>query len=166
MNRPLSMLCLCAVLAGCSSGGSGLNPMRWFGGGAPKKPQSLEPKGGYQTADDSRLPVPQILSARWEPTTEGRLLVVTAIAPTKGWWNVEMVTQTPQPTGRIRPDADGILRLRLVGLPPPPASAAAREIARPETDTLTVAFPISNAALGTMDQVTVSAANNAVSLKV
>ena len=124
MNRPLSMLCLCAVLAGCSGGGSGLNPMRWFGGGAPKKPQSLEPKGGYQTADDSRLPVPQILSARWEPTTEGRLLVVTAIAPTKGWWNVEMVTQTPQPTGRIRPDADGILRLRLLGLPPPPASAA------------------------------------------
>ncbi|ARJ68545.1 hypothetical protein [Paracoccus contaminans] len=166
MNRPVSMLCLCAVLAGCSGGGSGLNPMRWFGGGAPKKPQSLEPKGGYRTVDDKRLPVPQILSARWEPTTEGRLLVVTAIAPTKGWWNVEMITQTPQPTGRTRPDADGILRLRLVGLPPPPGSPAAREIARPETDMLTVAFPISNAALATMDQVTVSAANNAVSLKV
>lgn len=167
MIRSLLILSLCAVLAGCGDGGSSLNPMRWFGGGgAPRQPQTLAPKGGYRVAVDSRLPFPQILSARWEPTTEGRLLVVTAIAPTKGWWNVALLTQTPQPAGRLRPDADGVLRLRLVGSPPPAGSAEARTPARPGVDTVTLAFPVSNAALGLMDQVTIAAANNAVSLKV
>lgn len=164
MTRPLWILCLCAVLAGC--GDSSLNPMRWFDrGGAPRGPQTLEPRGGYADTDQ-RLPVPQVLSARWEPTVEGRLLVVTAIAPTKGWWDVALVTETPQPAGRVRPGPDGVLRLKLVGAPPLAEDTAARMPAQPGADTLTVAFPLSNAALEWIDSVTISAALNGISLKV
>lgn len=167
MNRPLRslwLLSVCAVLAGC--GDSSLNPMRWFGGGGgPKQPQTLEPKGGYVDTADKRLPVPQVLSARWEPTVEGRLLVVTGIAPTKGWWKVALVTETPQPPGRVRPDSDGVLRLRLVGVPPAADDPAARMVARPGADTLTVAYPLSTAALQSITSVTVSAAGNSISLR-
>lgn len=167
MNRSLMAVGLALALAGCSGGGSGINPLHWFGGGrAPRQAETLAPKGGYQTKVDDRLPFPRILSARWEPTVEGRLLVVTAIAPTRGWWRVDLLTQTPQPTGRLRPDADGVLRLRLVGSPPPANSLEARQPARPGPDTVTFAFPVSNAALGLMTEVTVSAADNAISLKV
>ena len=115
------------------------------GAGGQRGPQTLEPKGGYARTDQ-RLAVPQVLSARWEPTVEGRLLVVTAIAPTKGWWDVALVTETPQPEGRVRPDADGVLRLRLVGSPPLTDDRSARLPAQPGPDTITVAFPISAAA--------------------
>ena len=94
MTRPLWILCLCAALAGC--GDSSLNPMRWFDrGSAPRGPQTLEPRGGYADTDQ-RLPVPQVLSARWEPTVEGRLLVVTAIAPTKGWCCLLYTSPSPR----------------------------------------------------------------------
>ena len=107
-----------------------------------------------------------MLSAQWEQTAEGRLLVVTAIAPTKGWWDVALVAETPQPAGRVRPDADGVLRLRLVGSPPPADSAAARLPAQPAVDTLTVAFPLSSTALRDIGSVTVTGGTNAISLGV
>ena len=126
MLRSLCLVSICALLAGCGGGGgSGWNPLGWFGGGGQRGPQTLEPKGGYARTNQ-RLAVPQVLSARWEPTVEGRLLVVTAIAPTKGWWDVALVTETPQPAGRVRPGPDGVLRLKLVGAPPLAEDTAAR----------------------------------------
>jgi len=165
MNRALWPIAACLMLAGC--GDSSLNPMRWFGGQpAPRGPQTLTPAEGYDSRDDSRLPVAQVLSARWERTVEGRLLVVTAMAPTKGWWNIELVTETPRPAGRVLPDPDGVLRLRLVGAPPPKDSQAARTAARPGPDTLTVALPINSSVLLRMDSVVVTGAANAISLGV
>lgn len=165
MNRALWPMTVCLMLAGC--GDSSLNPMRWFGGErAPRGPQTLTPEGGYDTRDDSRLPVPQVLSARWERTLEGRLLVVTAMPPTKGWWNVELVSETPRPAGRVLPDPDGVLRLRLVGAPPAEDAPAARMAAQPGPDTLTVALPISSSVLSQMDSVIVTGAANAISLGV
>ncbi|SHL92732.1 hypothetical protein SAMN05444389_102190 [Paracoccus solventivorans] len=167
MNRVFWPLAACLMLAGCGGGDSSLNPLRWFGGGkaAPRATDSLAPKGGYEGTEANRLPVAQVLTARWEPTVEGRLLVVTALAPTKGWWDVELVTATPMPEGRVRPDADGVLRLQLVGAPPAPGSAAAAMPAQQGADTLTVAFPISRAALGRIDSVLVQAGQNAVTLR-
>ena len=71
-----------------------------------------------------------------------------------------------QPAGRVRPDADGVLRLRLVGSPPPADSAAARLPAQPAVDTLTVAFPLSSTALRDIGSVTVTGGTNAISLGV
>ncbi|MCG2921828.1 hypothetical protein KZ305_27465, partial [Escherichia coli] len=82
-------LAACLMLAAC--GDSSLNPRRWFGGDpAPRGPQTLAPEGGYTVAEDARQPAAQLLSARWEQTLEGRLLVVTAIPPTKGWWDLAL----------------------------------------------------------------------------
>ncbi|MBB1490834.1 hypothetical protein H5394_06630 [Paracoccus sp. MC1862] len=155
----------CLMLAGC--GDSSLNPMRWFGGErAPRAAQTLAPEGGYDTRNDDRLPMGQVLSARWEQTLEGRLLVVTAMPPTKGWWNVELVTETPRPADRVLPDPDGVLRLRLVGAPPPADSTAARMPAQPGSDTLTIALPLSSPVLSRMHSVVVAGAANAISLGV
>lgn len=165
MNRALWPIAACLILSAC--GDSRLNPTRWFGGErAPRAPETLAPPKGYQEKVDARLPVAQILSALWEPTVEGRLLVVTAIAPTKGWWDVALVTEQPQPQGRVRPDADGVLRLRLVGAPPPADSAAARMPAQPGVDTLTVAFPLSSTTLRDIGSVTIAGGTNAISLGV
>ncbi|HRO13634.1 MAG TPA: hypothetical protein PLL33_01045 [Paracoccus sp. (in: a-proteobacteria)] len=164
MIRPV-MLAICAalMLAGCGGGDSSLNPMRWFGGG-PKGPKTLEPKGGY-ARDDTRPPVAQILSARWEPLVEGRLLVVTALAPTQGWWDAALLTETPQPEGRVRPGPDSVLRLRLVAAPPLSDSPEARRAARPGPDTLTAAMAISHSALRSIDSVVITGAANSITLR-
>ena len=164
MNRALWPIAACLVLSAC--GDSRFNPTRWFGGERAPRVETLAPPKGYQEKPDSRLPVAQVLSAKWEQTVEGRLLVVTAIAPTKGWWDVALVPETPQPADRIRPDADGVLRLRLVGAPPAADSTTARMPAQPGVDTLTVAFPLSSTALRDIGTVVVTGGTNAVSLGV
>lgn len=109
--------------AGCARlSESRLNPMGWFGGGS-SQPTTLMPEGGYPTArDDARLGLAHVTSARWEPLYEGRILVVTAVPTTQGWWDVALVTEMRMPPGRIQPDQDGVLRLRLVGHPLPRAA--------------------------------------------
>lgn len=164
-------LALALAVTGCgrfgsasNSSASGWNPMGWFGG--ESAPETLEPKGGYPDAkDDSRVPVPHILSAGFEPLNEGRLLLVRAIAPTKGWHDVELITERPQPTGQLRPDDDGVLRLVLVGNPPPADSADARRPANPAVDTLNVALPISTTKLERILAIEIRAADRITVLR-
>lgn len=162
---PLAMVATLA-LSGCGGVGSdsGLNPFKWFGASGRTAPASLAPKGGYAEAD-LRQPVANLLSARWEPLSEGRLLVVTGLASSSGWWDVALVPETAQPAGRLRADADGILRLHLVGNPPPADSVAARTPALPGRDTLTAALALNHAVLDSATQVVVSGAGNAVTLR-
>lgn len=152
--------------AGCARlSESRLNPMGWFGGGS-SQPTTLMPEGGYPTArDDARLGLAHITSARWEPLYEGRILVVTAVPATQGWWDVALVTEMRMPPGRIQPDQDGVLRLRLVGHPPPQGSAASRRAANPASDSVTAALTLSNEALADIREVIISGAGNAVSLR-
>lgn len=119
LTVPLLMSAL--LLAGCGGrfSDSGWNPLRWMDRGQ-RAPQTLAPDGGYGLAGDERPSVPQLLGVRWEPLNEGRLLVVTGIGPTKGYFDAELITAVAQPEGRISPDPDGVLRLRFVALPPPP----------------------------------------------
>lgn len=157
--------CVALAASGCSRfSESRFNPMGWFGGSA--QPQTLEPEGGYPTTrQDARLPVARITAARWEPLYEGRMLVVTGLAATKGWSKVALVTEVPMPPGRIRGDDNGVLRLRLVGNPPAPGSYEASHAANPASDTLTVALTLPSEALAGINQVVVSGAGNAVSLR-
>lgn len=166
MNRLTAPLLMSALLlSGCGGrlGDSSLNPFRWFGGGTP--PQSLEPEQGYGRAADARPGIPVITGAAWQPTNEGRLLVVTAMTPTKGYSGVALETARPQPAGRISPDADGVLRLRMVGQPPAADSPAARLPARPETDLITAALSLSAVQLSRISAVEISGAANQVTLR-
>ncbi|HWL59069.1 MAG TPA: hypothetical protein VNQ78_20655 [Paracoccus sp. (in: a-proteobacteria)] len=161
--------CAMLVLAGCGRFGgdsdSSWNPFRWFGGGS-NQPTTLEPEGGYPTTTtDGRLGLAHITAARWEPLYEGRLLVVDAIPATKGWWNVALVTEVPMPRGRVRADATGTLRLRLVGNPPAKGTAAASSPANPTSDTITTAMTISNEALAGVDEVIITGGGNSVTLR-
>lgn len=150
-----------AFLAGC--GDSSLNPTRWFGGPRDTGPTTLDPKGGYGPSD-ARMAFGQIVATKWEPTNEGRLLVVTAMPPTQGYWNVALIPEVAQPEGRLATDADGVLRLRLVGNPPPRDSVEARRPAR-QGDLITAAISVPNGALSRMSQVVVSGAQNAVTVR-
>ncbi|MDQ7262779.1 hypothetical protein NM680_13355 [Paracoccus sp. PS-1] len=159
------LACAALVLAGCGRmGDSSWNPMRWFGS-APQT-QTLEPEGGYPTTvNDGRVPLAHVTGARWEPLYEGRMLVVTGLAASKGWWDLALVTEVPMPKGRIRPDENGVLRLRLVGKPPQPDTFAAANPANPLADAATVALVIPNAVLPDLREVVISGASNSVSLR-
>ena len=150
------------ILAGCGgTGDSGMNPGRWF---SRIEPETLAPEGGYTVAPETRPGVPQILTAEFEPLNEGLLLVVTGIGATKGYHDAELITASPQPAGRMAPDPDGVLRLRFVALPPLPDDPAARLPARPETDTITTALPLSSQLLARITAVEISGAANSVLL--
>lgn len=162
MLRNVMTLVLCTVvLAGCGRFSG------WFSSSSARKaPESLAPKDGYPTAaDDLRQLVPAISAARFEATNEGRMLIVTANMPVKGWWDLALITETPQPAGRYQPDADGVLRLRLVGHPPVSGSAAAGMPADPRVDSVPVALALSNIALAGVNRIEIIAAQNVISLR-
>lgn len=161
--RKLTVPLLSSVLLLSACGDSGWNPFGWF---SPSAPQStLEPDEGYENSSETRPLIAQVTQARWEPMNGGRLLVVTAMAPTKGYSLVELITARPQPAGRISPDSDGVLRLRLVGLPPATDNPAARLPARPETDAIHVALSLSNTQLAPITSVEIVSATNIVTLR-
>lgn len=155
------LLIATVALVGCGrSGDSGWNPLNWASAPAP----SLEPEGGYTQVEDERPAFPQITTARWEPLNEGRLLVVQGFAPVRGYSSVELVTVRPMPGDRISPDADGVLRLRLVGVPPAPGSASALP-ARPGVDEITAAMSLSSVQLSQIVAVEIASAANVVTLQ-
>lgn len=162
-----SLLISALLLSGCGgigSGDSGWNPLGWFSGGGSSKTETLEPEDGYVQKSDIRPGIPQILSAKWEPITEGRLLVVTGLAPTKGYHSAELIAARPHPGGRLAPDADGVLRLRFVALPPLSDSTAARLPANPAVDSITVAMAISSVQLAGVTKIEIAGASNVVTL--
>lgn len=159
------LACVALAVAGCGRmGDSGMNPFRWFGGA--NQPTTLDPKGGYPTQNqDARQPIFRVTAARWEPLYEGGMLVVTGVAATKGWWDAALITEVPMPSGRIRPDENGVLRLRLVGHPPPQNTFEAAVPATPATDTITVSMTLSHSALSNLRQVVISGGSNSVTLR-
>lgn len=166
MNRLTAPLLIATlILAGCGGrfSDSGWNPLGWAGGG--QDATTLEPEGGYDTAaTDARPGIPAITGARWEVLNEGRLLVVTGMGPTKGYFNAALISLTPNPTDRLLPDPDGVLRLRFVAWPPLPDSEFARMPARPETDTIRVALTLSSNVLASVRQVEIIGATNTVTI--
>ncbi|TRW96267.1 hypothetical protein FNJ84_13350 [Paracoccus sp. M683] len=166
--KRLTVPLLIATLAVAGCGGrysdSGWNPLGWFG--SDRGPTSLEPEGGYATTNtDARPGIPAITGAHWEVLNEGRLLVVTGLGATKGYWDAELITEAPSPSGRLTPDPDGVLRLRFVAWPPPADSDAARMPARPETDTISVALTLSSNVLAGVQQVQISGATNTITIR-
>lgn len=162
----VSLLIATTALAGCGGrfSDSGWNPLGWFGSG--RNVTTLEPNGGYANASaDARPGIPAITGARWEALNEGRLLIVTGMGATKGYYDAALITEAGNPTDRLRPDADGVLRLRFVAWPPPADSEAARLPARPETDTLNVAITLSSNVLAGITEIQISGATNAITIR-
>ena len=160
MKLTAPLLIATSALVGCGRlGDSRWNPLSW--GSAPTR--SLEPEGGYAQVSDTRPDIPQITAARWEPLNEGRLLVVEGFAPVRGYSSVALVTARPQPGDRLAPDADGVLRLRMVGVPPAPGSPAALP-ARPGVDEIRTAMAISSVQLSRIAAVEITSAGNVVRL--
>lgn len=160
MKLTAPLLIATIALVGCGRlGDSRWNPLSW--GSAPTR--SLEPEGGYAQVSDTRPDIPQITAARWEPLNEGRLLVVEGFAPVRGYSSVALVTARPQPGDRLAPDADGVLRLRMVGVPPAPGSPAALP-ARPGVDEIRTAMAISSVQLSRIAAVEITSAGNVVRL--
>lgn len=169
------LITVALALAGCGGGGSGsagsagsassgLNPLGWFGGGT-KEPESLDPEGGYPTERaDNRMAVARITGAKWEPLYEGGMLTVTALPATKGWWAMKLVTEVPMPEGRMRADENGVLRLRLVGMPPLANTFEASAPADPRSDTATLALTFPHEALSGLREVVITGATNSVSI--
>ncbi|WP_207099544.1 hypothetical protein [Paracoccus shandongensis] len=162
MSKPTATLLIAtmAVSACGRLGDSRWNPLSW--GSAPVR--TLEPEEGYAQVSDTRPAIPQITSARWEPLNEGLLLVVNGFAPVRGYSSVALVTARPMPGDRLSPDADGVLRLRLVGVPPAPGSAAALP-ARPGLDEITAAMALSSVQLSRIAAVEIASAGNVVTLR-
>jgi hypothetical protein len=158
----LPLLIAALALGGCGRlADSRLNPANWASGRAA--PTSLEPEGGYVAREQLPL-VPQLLGAEWQPLNEGRLLVVRGFAPRKGYHSARLVTTRLQPGSRLAPDADGILRLRFVAVPPAEGDPAAALPAAPATDTITVALPFSFTQLNRLRAVEITGADRVLTL--
>lgn len=162
LTPPLLIAAL--VLSGCGRiGDSSWNPLSW--GGGTVAPDTLAPEGGYPVQGDARPAIPQILGAEWQPLAEGRLLVLRGFAPVKGYHSAALVTARPQPSGRLAPDADGVLRLRFVAVPPMADAPAARLPASPPTDTITVALPITHAQLSRLTAIEIAGGDRIISMR-
>ncbi|QBX35064.1 hypothetical protein E4191_10370 [Paracoccus liaowanqingii] len=161
----LPLLIGALILSGCGRfGDSGWNPLGW-GPGTTTAPQSIIPEGGYAASADLRPAVPQILGADWQPLPEGRLLVLRGFGPVKGYHSAALVTARPQPGDALAPDADGVLRLRFVAVPPAAGSPAAALPASPATDTITVALPLSFVQLSQISAIEIAGAGGTVTLR-
>lgn len=160
----LPLLIGATAIAGCGRfGDSRLNPLGWLPEPQRAAP-SIAPEGGYVSAADERPGVPQIVAASWEPLGEGRLLVVQGAAPVKGYRQAALVPVRPQARGKLEPDADGILRLRFVALPPVADNPARALPANPVTDPITVGLPLNYRQLARIRGVEISGATNSVTL--
>lgn len=165
--RRLTATLLIAMLSLSACGGrfsdSGLNPFGWFGDTGPSR-DTLEPDEGYAAAGDRRPALAAVTGASWQPLNEGRLLVVTGMAPTKGYWDAELIAVTPAPAGRLPLDPEGTLHLRLVAWPPNPEDASARMPASPVSDEITTAITLSNTTLARLRRVTITGAGNTLTI--
>lgn len=164
MRKATLMICCLLAIGGCSRIGQvagAVNPLRIFNTNA-QAPTTLEPREGWTNRQDARQPLANIAGASWKPLNDGRLLVVQVNTPTKGWWDMALITATPQPAGRLRPDEDGVLRLLAVGNPPLSGSPDATRAADPRIDGATLALPISQVELNRIKAVEIGGATNSI----
>ena len=158
----LPLLMGAVILSGCGRfGDSGWNPLSWGPGRANEL--TLTPDGGYAAQRDPRPSVPQIISAKWEPLSDGRLLVVNGFAPVKGYHSAELVRAQLRPGNKLQPDDDGVLRLRFVAVPP--EAGAPRLAADPVRDPITVALPFSAQRLSRLNAIEIEGANQVITLR-
>ncbi len=139
MTRALTLfLVLTLTLAAC--GQSRLNPRTWFARSA------AEPTLGPTRAVEDRRPlVPNVTDLTIERTSTGAIVRATALMPTAGYWDAELV---PENAGRPR---DGVMTYRFVAARP----RAAVRVDSPGPRTLTAAAVLTSYDLEVVREVAV-----------
>jgi hypothetical protein len=133
----LIVMCSVLVLGACGNvRDSRLNPRNWFS--ASTSEPTLGPTAQVQ---DFRPAVPQVASLAIERTSSGALVRASAVMPSGGWWDAELI---PENNGR---PVNGVLTYRFVAAAPRTPVQASSERAR----TITAAATISSF---TLDEVT------------
>lgn len=147
----LVLICSALVLGACGSvGGSRLNPLNWFGG------STSEPSlGPTSQVVDGRPLVPEVSALAIERTSSGALVRATALMPSGGWWDAELI---PENNGR---PVNGVLSYRFVAAAPRSPVDGSSEAAR----TIVAGATISTFTLEEVTSVTVQGAGNQRSVR-
>jgi len=100
MTKPLlAALALMLTVSGCGMvRESRLNPFNWFGSATPAQATSTPDR---IVAPDRRELAAQITALTIEPTPDGAIIRATALPPTQGFWDAELVALDKGETGKI-----------------------------------------------------------------
>lgn len=150
MKRSVAaMLVVAVAVTGCARiRDSRLNPFNWFGKSQPVA-EGLMP--AEAAAPDGRLLADQILSMQVNRTaTGGAIVEASALPPTQGWWNAELVAENGgEPV-------DGVLTYRFMLAEP----AGPRRVSTPQSRELTAAAFISAVKLEGTSRIVVQGLRN------
>ena len=139
----IAALCLLTACAAVRS--SPLNPLNWFGPARPAPVADL-----MTAAADPRALVAQVTDLTVEPTAGGAIIRATGLPPTQGFWQAELV--------RIETDDPATLTYEFRIFPPLTPNRAGTPMSR----AVVVATSVTNITLGTVTQITVQGATNAL----
>ncbi|SEM94374.1 hypothetical protein SAMN04488103_102514 [Gemmobacter aquatilis] len=148
MRKPLlAALSLVMFVSACGSfQDSRLNPFNWFGGAEPAAPALPAAKPA-----DPRPLAARIIELKVEPMPGGAIVRATALPPTQGYWDAELVALD------LGEDGVQIYEFRLIPpIEPLPA-------ATPRSRQVTAAAYLSSVALGPIRAITVQGAENGLS---
>ena len=152
MKKPL-LAALSLVLFTSACGGfsqSRLNPVNWFGRAEPAQAAPLV----LATASDDRSLAGQITELKMEPMPGGAILRATAVMPTQGWWEAELVPVDKEPVG-----GKMVYEFRTYA----PIKAAG--VSTPHSRSITAAVFLSDIKLEQINSVTVQGASNGLTTR-
>lgn len=144
-----------ALLAGCGGRRDG-GRRGWFGFGRRDEPETLEPEGGFISAQtDPRPLAPRVDSMAIERVTGGVIVRATAVMPTQEYWDADLV---PAPGDNPR---DGVYRFDFRAWPPVDPTQV--RVGTPRSRELNVGAFISNGDLDGVRSVAVVAQAGGIS---
>lgn len=147
--RPLAVLCLSVLLAGCGGfADSRLNPVNWFGRSEPRETIVLP-----EEATDPRPLVETVLSLSVEPMPGGAIVRARGQTPNQGWWAAELVPVELPDAGTL------VYEFRIV----PPVTPTA--VSTPQSRQVDVAIFVSDLTLDGVREIVVQGAGNARSAR-
>lgn len=143
-----------AMLAGCSNWReSRINPATWFD--TRDRPETLTPIEQELVVDNRPL-VAQVSGLAIDPTPGGIIIRATGLPPTNGWWEGDLVVQTPDGT-----PVNGVLSFEF-RIAPPLAKATP---GTPRTREITVGQFVSNQQLAGVTTIEVIGQGNRRSVR-
>lgn len=152
MKKPL-LGALTLVLFTSACGGfsqSRLNPVNWFGRAEPAQAVPLP----VSTSRDDRSLSGQITELRMEPMPGGAILRATAVMPSQGWWEAELVPVEKEPV-----DGKMVYEFRSYA----PIKAAG--VSTPRSRSITAAVFLSDIKLARINSVTVQTEVNGLTTR-